>query len=206
MLTFKRAVSTTLAIAASLSAIAFASSAQAADSYVGAAWGVRTNSDLNCAVGAVCERASKSTGKITGGYNFASTPYNGLTLTQSIEGMLYQIGDTKGSFSTGSGLKNGTGKSTGTGIFYKVDLGTDTFGVTAKIGTNYARSTVDFSAGGSDTEKAWFLPAIGLGLRYNLSKEVSLTADWDRLPSKFSSSNSTKTINNMFSVGVAYKF
>ncbi|MBC3874832.1 outer membrane beta-barrel protein [Undibacterium flavidum] len=206
MLTFKRAVSTTLAIAASIGAMAFAANAQAADSYLGAAWGVRTTSDLNCAVGAVCERASKSTGKIFGGYNFASTPYNGFTLTQGIEGMLYQIGDTKGTFHTASTLKNGTGKSTGAGIFYKVDLGNETFGVTGKIGTSYARSNVDFTAGGKDSEKAWFMPAIGLGMRYNLTKEVALTADWDRLPSKFSGTNSAKTINNVFSVGVAYKF
>lgn len=206
MSTLKRAISATLAITASIGAMAFATNAHAADTYLGAAWGVRTNSDLNCAVGAACERASKSTGKIYGGYTFATTPYNGFNLSQSVEGMLYQIGDTKGSFSTASGLKNGTGKTSGAGIFYKVDMGTDEFGVVGRIGTSYARGSVDFTSGGSASEKAWFAPALGLGVRYSLTKNVSLTADWDRLPTKYNSTSSNKTINNIYSLGVAYKF
>nr|WP_314859078.1 outer membrane beta-barrel protein [uncultured Undibacterium sp.] len=206
MSTFKRTIYASLAIAASLGAMAFSANAQAADTYLGAAWGVRTNSDLNCVAGAVCKRASNSTGKIYGGYTFAITPYNGFSLSQSVEGMLYQIGDTKGSFSTASGLKNGIGKTSGAGVFYKVDIGTDEFGVVSRIGTSYARGSVDFASGGSGSEKAWFVPALGLGLRYSLTKNVSLTADWDRLPTKYSSTNSNKTINNIYSLGVAYKF
>lgn len=213
----KRAIAATLTIAASLVTMAFATTAHAADTgtgtstYVGAAWGVRTNTDLNCAPGAACERPSKSSGKIFGGYTFATTPYDGFKLSQSVEGMLYQIGETKASFNTASGLKNGTAKSTGLGAYYKLDMGTDEFGITGKIGATYARSTLDPAIGSAGTaliggfSNDWFAPAIGLGMRYSLNKNVDLTADWDRLSSKHASSK-TKTINNMFSVGVAYKF
>lgn len=206
MSTLKRAFSTTLSIAASLTALAFAGSAQASDTSVGASWAVRTNSDLGCTVGAPCERASKTSGKIYGDYTFAVTPYNGFSISQSVEGMLYQIGEAKASFNTGSGIKSGNGKSSGAGVFYKVDLGTDDFGVTAKLGGSYAHGSVNFINGGSDSQNAWFLPAGGLGLRLNLNKNVMLTADWDRLPAKYSSTNSTKAKNDMYSIGVAYKF
>ena len=112
----------------------------------------------------------KSSGKIYEAYNFSVTPYNGFSITQSVEGMLYRIGDTKASFNTKSGVKNGIGRSSGAGIFYKVDLGTDEFGVIARIGSNFSRGSVDYVGGGSDSDKSWFAPAGGLGVRYNLNK------------------------------------
>lgn len=204
MLSIKRTLTTTLAIAASITAMSISASAHA-DTTIGSAWAVRTNSDLNCAVGGACERASKSSGKIYEAYNFSVTPYNGFSITQSVEGMLYRIGDTKASFNTKSGVKNGIGRSSGAGIFYKVDLGTDEFGVVARIGSNFSRGSVDYVGGGSDSDKSWFAPAGGLGVRYNLNKNWTLTADWDRLPTKYNSTAS-KSKNDMYSLGVAYKF
>ncbi len=206
MSTLKHAICTALSISASLSALVFAGNAHANDTTVGASWAVRTNSDLGCAVGAPCERASKTSGKIYGDYSLAVTPYNGFSISQSVEGMLYQIGEAKASFNTGNGVRSGNGKSSGAGVFYKVDLGTDDFGVTAKLGASYARGSVNFINGGSDSQNAWFLPAGGLGLRLNLNKNVMLTADWDRLPTKYSSTISKKANNDMYSIGVAYKF
>lgn len=206
MSTLKRSISTAFALIASIGTLAYSGSAYAVDSSVGASWAVRTNPDLGCTVGAPCERASKTSGKIYGDYSFAVNPYNGFSITQSVEGMLYQIGEAKASFNTGSGVKSGNGKSSGAGVFYKVDLGTDDFGVIAKLGGSYAHGSVNFINGGSDSQNAWFLPAGGLGLRLNLSKNVMLTADWDRLPVKYSSTNSTKANNDMYSIGVAYKF
>lgn len=206
MSTRKRSISTAIALITSLGALAYAGSAYAVDSSIGASWAVRTNSDLGCAVGAPCERASKTSGKVYGDFVLASTAYNGFTITQSVEDMLYQIGESKASFNTANGIKNGNGKSSGVGVFYKLDLGTDDFGVTAKLGTTYARGSVNYLNGGSDAKSAWFLPAGGLGLRMNLNKNVMLTADWDRLPVKYSNASNSKSKNDMYSIGVAYKF
>ncbi len=211
MSTFKRAgstsvLSTIVSIAATVGALAFAGTASAGDTYVGGAWAVRTTNDLNCAAGAACEKASKSSGKIFAGYDFSTTTYSGFNLTQGVEAMAYQIGDTKATFATGAGAKNGTGNSSGTGMFYKLDFGNENYGFITRIGATYAHSSVDFAAGGRETENAWFAPAVGLGARYSVTKNISLTADWDRLPAKFSSSNSEKSVNNMFSIGMSYKF
>lgn len=204
MLAIKPTFAASFAIAASLATLALSSNAHA-DTTIGGSWAVRTNSDLNCAVGAPCERASKSSGKIYEAYNFSVTPYNGFSITQSVEGMLYRIGDSKASFNTSSGVKNGIGRSSGAGIYYKVDLGTDEFGVVARIGTNFSRGSVDYVGGGSSSDRSWFAPAGGLGLRYNLNKNWSLTADWDRFPTKYNSTAS-KSKSDMYSLGVAYKF
>lgn len=206
MLNLKRTLTAGLSLIASVGALALSGSAFAGDTTIGGAWAVRTNSDLGCVANAPCERASKTSGKIYGDYSLSVTPYNGFSITQSVEGMLFQVGATKASFNTGSGVKSGNGKSNGAGIFYKVDLGTDDFGVTAKLGTSYARGSVDFIGGGSESEKAWFMPAGGIGFRVNLNKNWALTADWDRLPVKYSRSSNSKSKNDMYSLGVAYKF
>jgi opacity protein-like surface antigen len=63
-----------------------------------------------------------------------------------------------------------------------------------------------FGDGSRDANSAWFLPTVGLGMRYNLTKNVSLTADWDRLPVTYTKLTSQRVNQSMYSLGVAYKF
>jgi opacity protein-like surface antigen len=201
----KRIITATLAAAASFSMMGFAANASASDDfYVGGALNARTTNNLKCIAGAKCEKAS-SGGKIYGGYTFNVTPVgNGMELKSSVEGSYYQLNNTKTGFSTVTGLKAGSGDTKGFGLAYKADLGNETFGVTGRLGTNFSKSSVDFASGSSFKDKRYTSLAVGLGARYSVTKNVDITADWDRIPARYS--NNVKSVNNMFSIGAAVKF
>ena len=202
----KRIITATLAAAASFSMLGFAANASASeDFYLGGALNARTTNNLTCVAGAKCEKASTGNGKIYGGYTFNVTPAgNGMQLKSSVEGSYYQLNNTKSGFSTANGLKAGSGDTHGFGLAYKADLGNETFGVTGRLGANMSKSSVDFVGGTSSSDTIYTSVAVGLGARYSVTKNVDLTADWDRIPARYS--NNVKSTNNMFSIGAAVKF
>ena len=197
----------TLAIAsgAIITSFSFATCAQASEIYLGAGLSAYTRNTVKCGLNDPCEKAGTNTGKIYAGHMFDTLPYNGFNITHGIEAMAYQVGANKASYSYKNKLVAGAGESTGVGLLYKLEVSfNNDFSVYSRLGTSYGRSTVKFASGLSESNPSWFAPVVGLGAKYAMTKNISLVADWDRLPSRYSVGH--KSVNNMFSLGVSYKF
>jgi Outer membrane protein beta-barrel domain len=199
-----------------LIALAFTSSAFAGEPYIGAALSAYTDTNLNCIAGASCERAGNDSGKIVAGYMFNALPYNGFNITHGIEAMRYRIGTTKAAFAGEHGLVAGAVDTSGFSVMHKMEFNFENVAVYTRLGIGYASGTITYADPASAPRDArmsaiapYFgsgelVPVIGLGARYCLTKNISLTADWDRLPVTYNRHD--KNVNNMFSLGVLYKF
>jgi hypothetical protein len=184
----------------SLSTCAFAS-----ETYLGAGLSAYTRSKVKCGLDDPCERASTNTGKIYAGYMFDALPYNGFNITHGIEAMGYQVGANRASYTYKNKPVAGTGETAGVALLYKLDVSfNNDFSIHSRLGTSYTHSSVKFSPGFYESNSSWFAPVVGLGAKYAMTKNLSLVADWDRLPNKYSGGH--KAVNNMFSLGVMYKF
>ena len=188
-----------------LSNLALSTYAFAAETYLGAGLSAYTRSKVKCGFDDPCEKAGTNTGKIYAGHMFDTLPYNGFNITHGIEAMGYQVGANKASYLFKNKLVAGAGESNGVGLLYKLDVSfNNDFSVYTRVGTSYGRSSVKFASGINESSSSWFAPVVGLGAKYAMTKNFSLVADWDRLPAKYSDGN--KSVNNMFSLGVVYKF
>ena len=188
-----------------LSNLLLSSSALASETYFGAGLSAYTRSKVKCGFDDPCEKAGTNTGKIYAGYMFDALPYNGFNITHGIEAMGYQVGANKASYSYKNKLVAGAGETAGLALLYKLDLSFNhNFSVHSRLGTSYAHSSVKFAPDIYESNSSWFAPVFGLGAKYEMTKNLSLVADWDRLPNKYSGNH--KAVNNMFSLGVMYKF
>ncbi len=188
-----------------LSNLALSTDALASDVYIGVGLSAYTHSKVKCGFDDPCERAGTNTGKIYAGYMFDALPYNGFNITHGIEAMGYQVGANKASYSLQNKLVAGAGETAGVALLYKLDVSfNNDFSLHSRLGSSYAHSSVKFSPDIYESNSSWFAPVIGLGAKYAMTKNLSLTADWDRLPNKYSGNH--KAVNNMFSLGVMYKF
>jgi hypothetical protein len=188
-----------------LSNLALSTNALASDVYIGAGLSAYTRSKVKCGFDDPCERAGTNTGKIYAGYMFAALPYNGFNITHGIEAMGYQVGANKASYSYKNKLVAGAGETAGVALLYKLEVNlNNNFSIYSRLGTSYAHSSVKFSPGIYESNSSWFAPVVGLGAKYAMTKNLSLVADWDRLPNKYSGGH--KAVNNMFSLGVMYSF
>ena len=188
--------------AAVLALVSVAASAQT--NYVGASVGISHNYDLDCVSGATCDRGANSTGKITFGREFGSTPLWGGYFSGAVEFMGFRAAEAKAGFNNGTGLVAGSGYTTGLGAAYAMHLAYGDFAVKTKLGVAYTKGSVDYLAGGSSSS-SMFVPTFGVGASYALNKNVSLDLDWDRVPTRFR--DGTDKINlNMWSLGATYKF
>lgn len=204
-------MTTSKSLLLTLSSLLIAGSAAAADApsahaeaYAGFNLAAQTRYDLDCVAGSPCDRKAGDSGKIFGGYLGAPSDIGGVSVSQGAELMYYKVGSANAGFQTGSGLKAGRGNTYGLGAAYVVQANFNDFAVNGRLGLAYANSKVDYTAGGSDSNRSFLAPVVGLGVRYALTKNVTLNADYDRLPNKFSSQE--KGSVNMFSLGVGYKF
>lgn len=205
MFKLKRASSVAVAALATFTTLSFTSSALAAETYVGAALSAYTRSSLPCPVNASCERSGATSGKIYTGYMFDALPYNGFNITHGIEAMEYQIGTSKTAYGYKNGHIPGYAETAGVALLYKLEVSfNNDFSVMSRLGTSYAHNSIQYSDGDVNANTSWFGPVVGLGAKYALTKNLSLVADWDRLPVKYN--GGPKAANNMFSIGVSYKF
>ena len=185
---------TTVLLATALGA---AMQAQAAgdENYAGVAIGARTHYGLDCSGAVRCDRNASGGGKI----------YLGKQLEKNFaaEVMAFRLGSAEGALKNGSSRVAGSARAHGlaaTGVFFQ-PLGD--FTVKARLGVGYLRGEADFAAGGG-TSKSAFAPVVGLGASYALSPQVSLNADWDRLPAKLG--NGDKVTTSLFSLGLSFRF
>ena len=138
--------------------------------------------------------------KLTGGYQLPGTDFAG-------ELSYFDLGKFKGS---------GTGTSAeakdsywGLGGAYRPSFGSGWGGV-ARVGAAYGTSKVDYSLGtatGEHSKNGWH-PYYGLGVNYEIAKNIKLEADWDntRITSQVPTFASSTAVVNTYSLGASFGF
>lgn len=181
-----------------LAAAAFANVASAqSQGYVGLQVGT-SRSDIDCSGTTSCDK--NDTGfKVFGGYK--------LTPEWAIELGYSDLGKTK--FSTGAVTGSVATTSLGLGVAYHLAFGNDWTGV-ARLGvaSNQVKlsGTVNGLGSASDSKRK-AEPYLGLGVGYALTKQVSLTGNWDWTQGEYSNAGgSIKPKYNVFSLGVNFAF
>ena len=191
-------------ITGAIALISLASGSAFAQTYVGVNVGA-SHADHGCG-------ASESTGtitscdkndfawKLTGGYQLPGTPFAG-------ELTYFDLGKFKGS---------GTGTSAdakdsywGLGGAYRPVFGGGWGGV-ARVGAAYGTSKVDYSLAelaGDQSKNGWH-PYYGVGVNYEIAKNVKIEADWDntRITSQVPSFASSTNVINTYSIGATLGF
>ena len=193
-----------LAAIAPLHASAAAADPAPGPVYAGASYGFRANTGLDCVPGqADCDKSSKRNGKAYVGYSFNALPFQGGVALPAIELVGYTGGEVKSGFDTGAGKAAGRGKFTGAGVQGVLGYQFDAFTLSGRAGVAYTQGKVDYLGGGSDKKnKAGLI--YGIGTAYALNQNWSLHLDWDRVPVKYNSKQTTKV--DMFSLGASYRF
>ncbi|MDE2428419.1 MAG: porin family protein [Burkholderiales bacterium] len=178
--------------------------AMAPQTYMGLNLAVQSKYDLSCASTSPCDRKANSSGKIFGGYMMAPSLFEGVNVSQGVELMYYKVGNAKALFDSSNGMQAGTGNTKGVAASYVLQANFNDFSINGRAGVSYAQSKVNYLSGGSSSDKSFFVPVVGLGMRYAITPNVTLNADYDRLPDRFN--DKEKGSVNMFSLGVGYKF
>ena len=193
-----------LAAIAPLHASAAAADPAPGPVYAGASYGFRANTGLDCVPGqADCDKSSKRNGKAYVGYSFNALPFQGGVALPAIELVGYTGGEVKSGFDTGAGKAAGRGKFTGAGVQGVLGYQFDAFTLSGRAGVAYTQGKVDYLGGGSDKKnKAGLI--YGIGTAYALNQNWSLHLDWDRVPVKYNSKQTSKV--DMFSLGASYRF
>ena len=193
-----------LAAIAPLHASAAAADPAPGPVYAGASYGFRANTGLDCVPGqADCDKSSKRNGKAYVGYSFNALPFQGGVALPAIELVGYTGGEVTSGFDTGAGKAAGRGKFTGAGVQGVLGYQFDAFTLSGRAGVAYTQGKVDYLGGGSDKKnKAGLI--YGIGTAYALNQNWSLHLDWDRVPVKYNSKQTSKV--DMFSLGASYRF
>ena len=138
--------------------------------------------------------------KLYGGYQLPGTPWAG-------ELTYFDLGKFKGS---GTGVSSDSkGSYWGLGGAYRPAFGNGWGGV-ARVGAAYGTSKVDYSLGevsGEHSKDGWH-PYYGLGVNYEIAKNIKLEADWDntRLTSQVPTFGSSTAVVNTYSLGASFGF
>lgn len=194
---------------ATLAALSGAGNAMAADgnapeTYLGLNLATQARYDQSCMAGSPCDRTAGSSGKIFGGYLAAPSQFDSFSLSQGVELMYYKLGLATAAFRSNSGVQAGSGNSKGVAASYVLQANFHDFSINGRVGISYAQSKLNYASGGSSSDRSFFVPVTGLGLRYALTKNLTLNADYDYLPNRFN--DQEKGAAHMYSLGVGYKF
>jgi hypothetical protein len=192
-------------IAGTVALLSLAGGSAFAQSYVGGNIGSSHASrgcDAAAAAGtlASCDK-NDFAWKLYGGYQLPGTPW-------AAELTYFDLGKFKG---TGSGASAEAKDSYwGLGGAYRPSFGSGWGGV-ARLGAAYGTSKVDYNLGntllGEHSKYGWH-PYYGLGVNYEIAKNVKLEADWDntRITSQVPTFNSTTNVVNSFTLGASIGF
>lgn len=164
--------------------------------YVGAAIGAATRYDLDCSTGTRCDRSPSGSAKVTLGLR--------LEKHFGAELMAWRLASGDGSVRLGTGVGPGSVRSQGVaavGVFSAPLL--DAWSAQARLGVGQVRGTV-VHAGGATGRTSRATPVFGLGLRYALTPQWSVSADWDRLPTRVDARN--KVDADLLSIGLQWHF
>ena len=190
-------------ITGAIALISLAGSSAFAQTYLGVDLGA-SHADHGCgaaeATGAItsCDK-NDFAWKLTGGYQLPGTPFAG-------ELTYFDLGKFKGSGAgTGADARD---SYWGLGGAYRPVFGGGWGGV-ARVGAAYGTSKVDYSldSSGDHTRGGWH-PYYGLGVNYEIAKNVKIEADWDntRITSQVPSFASSTNVINTYSIGATFGF
>ena len=191
-------------IAGAVALFSLASGSAFAQTYVGIGAGV---SHANRACGAVdatgavtsCDKSDTAI-KLYGGYQLPGTDFAG-------ELTYFDLGKFKAS---GTGASADTkGSYWGLGGAWRPNLGQGWGGV-ARVGAAYGTGKVDYSlggVGGEHSKNGWH-PYYGLGVNYEIAKNIKIEADWDntRVTSQVPTFASSTAVVNTYSIGASLGF
>lgn len=191
-------------IAGAVALIAMTSSSAFAQSYVGVNLGA-SHAHQGCgaadATGTItsCDKTDFAY-KLYGGYQLPGTDFAG-------ELSYFDLGKFKAS---GSGASADAKDSYwGLGGAWRPVFGQGWGGV-ARLGGAYATSKVDYSladVAGEHSKNGWH-PYYGLGVNYEIAKNIKVEADWDntRITSQVPTFGSTTAVVNTYTVGASFGF
>ena len=192
-------------IAGAVALISLASGSAFAQSYVGANIG-DAHASRGCGAGTAttqitsCDKTDFAY-KLYGGYQLPGTDFAGeLSYTH-----------LKGFKGTGTGASSDSKDSYwGIGGAYRPSFGSGWGGV-ARVGAAYGTSKTDYSLAGGATgqqSKDGWHPYFGLGVNYEIAKNIKLEADWDntRITSQVPTFASSTAVVNTYTVGASFGF
>jgi hypothetical protein len=150
-------------------------------------------------VGTNCDKNDTAV-KVYGGYTLPGTDFAG-------ELTYFDLGKFKGSGITGSA--DAKASYWGLGGAYRPILGNGWGGV-ARLGAAYGTSKVDYDiadVSGEHSKNGWH-PYYGLGVNYEIAKNIKLEADWDntRITSQIPTFGSSTATVNTYTVGASFGF
>jgi hypothetical protein len=192
-------------IAGAVALLSLATGSASAQSYVGGNIGAShagRGCDAAAASGllASCDK-NDFAWKLYGGYQLPGTPW-------AAELTYFDLGKFKG---TGSGASADAKDSYwGLGGAYRPSFGSGWGGV-ARLGAAYGTSKVDYDLGntllGEHSKDGWH-PYYGLGMNYEIAKNVKLEADWDntRITSQVPTLASSTHVVNSYTLGASIGF
>ena len=192
-------------IAGAVALFSLASGSAFAQSYVGGNIGeshANHGCDAAAASGALtsCDKTDFAW-KLYGGYQMPGTPW-------AAELSYMDLGKFKGSGTGASG--DAKDSYWGIGGAYRPDFGSGWGGV-ARLGAAYATSKVDYNLGdtliGEHSKNGWH-PYYGLGVNYQIAKNVKLEADWDntKITSQVPTFGSSTNVVNSYTLGASFGF
>jgi len=192
-------------IAGAVALFSLASGSAFAQSYVGGNIGeshANHGCDAAAASGAItsCDK-NDFAWKLYGGYQLPGTPW-------AAELSYMDLGKFKGS---GNGV-SGDAKDSywGLGGAYRPSFGSGWGGV-ARLGAAYGTSKVDYDLGdtllGEHSKNGWH-PYYGLGVNYEIAKNVKIEADWDntKITSQVPTFGSSTNVVNSYTLGASIGF
>ena len=185
---------------AATSAMAADTATTEAGAYAGLNLAAQTKYDIDCGGSVSCDKKANSSGKIYAGYMGAPSLFEGVNVSQGIELMYYKVGSASRTFVGSSDSFN----SKGLAASYVLQANFNNFSLNGRAGVAYTTDKYESSFLGTSNTNHSFVPVVGLGARYSLTKNISLNADYDRLVSD--ASNAAKAPIHMFSLGVGYKY
>lgn len=191
-------------ITGAIALMSLATGSAFAQTYVGVGVGA-SHADHGCGAGdetgaiSHCDK-NDTAFKLYGGYQLPGTPWAG-------ELTYFDLGRFKGSGTDARGEAKDS--YWGLGGAYRPTFGGGWGGV-ARAGAAYGRSKVDYSladVSGDHTKEGWH-PYYGLGVNYEIAKNIKLEADWDntRITSQVPSYRSSTAVVNTYSLGATFGF
>ena len=192
-------------IAGAVALFSLASGSAFAQSYVGGNIGA-SHADHGCnaaaASGAItsCDK-NDFAWKVYGGYQLPGTDFAG-------ELTYFDLGKFKGTGPDASG--DAKDSYWGLGGAYRPSFGSGWGGV-ARVGAAYGTSKVDYNLGdtllGEHSKNGWH-PYYGLGVNYEIAKNVKIEADWDntKITSQVPTFGSSTNTVNSYTIGASFGF
>jgi hypothetical protein len=191
-------------IAGAVALFSLASGSAFAQTYVGGNIG-ESHANHGCGAGEAttlissCDKNAFAY-KLYGGYQLPGTDFAG-------ELSYANLGKFKGTGTTATG--DAKDSYWGLGGAYRPSFGQGWGGV-ARVGAAYGTSKVDYSLGTASGEhsKSGWRPYYGLGLNYEIAKNIKIEADWDntRITSQVPTFASSTAVVNTYSVGASFGF